>query len=293
MASGMAPRTLGTASDTRRRAYEILRKRWHHLVSEGTEVFAAEIDRRKALVALARDRFVIVTTGLTGREESVPYASITGIEATGRTVEIVRIPRTSQITVESAEDAARLTAELERARVAGGARAAADRSPAPDAPAPVAADSPPAIVIPRQRSAPEAESLPVPAGDTAADAVAAPAADILVVTTDDIPGHQIVEIHVGVAVRGRADFTFDPADPLTTAAGALESWAEMLRETRAGARDRLAAEAVARGANAVVAMRFDCSDVGDHLIEIAAYGTAVTVEPGAEDAPPTGGRHRG
>jgi uncharacterized protein YbjQ (UPF0145 family) len=209
MASGMAPRTLGTASDTRRRAYEILRKRWHHLVSEGTEVFAAEIDRRKALVALARDRFVIVTTGLTGREESVPYASITGIEATGRTVEIVRIPRTSQITVESAEDAARLTAELERARVAGGARAAA------------------------------------------------------------------------------------AADTLTTAAGALESWAEMLRETRAGARDRLAAEAVARGANAVVAMRFDCSDVGDHLIEIAAYGTAVTVEPGAEDAPPTGGRHRG
>jgi hypothetical protein len=37
----------------------------------------------------------------------------------------------------------------------------------------------------------------------------------------------------------------------------------------------------AKGANAVVAMRFDCNEIGDIMSEIAAYGTAVTVEPAA------------
>jgi hypothetical protein len=34
-----------------------------------------------------------------------------------------------------------------------------------------------------------------------------------------------------------------------------------------------------RGANAVVGMRFDCNEIGGIMSEIAAYGTAVTVEP--------------
>ena len=38
-------------------------------------------------------------------------------------------------------------------------------------------------------------------------------------------------------------------------------------------------EARARGANAVIAMRFDCNEIGGIMSEIAAYGTAVTVEP--------------
>jgi Putative heavy-metal-binding len=37
-------------------------------------------------------------------------------------------------------------------------------------------------------------------------------------------------------------------------------------------------EARARGANAVVAMRFDCNEIGDIMSEVAAYGTAVTIE---------------
>ena len=32
-----------------------------------------------------------------------------------------------------------------------------------------------------------------------------------------------------------------------------------------------------RGANAVIAMRFDCNEIGDIMSEVAAYGTAVTV----------------
>jgi uncharacterized protein YbjQ (UPF0145 family) len=42
-------------------------------------------------------------------------------------------------------------------------------------------------------------------------------------------------------------------------------------------------EARARGANAVVAMRFDCNEIGDIMSEVAAYGTAVTVEPRGGD----------
>lgn len=38
-------------------------------------------------------------------------------------------------------------------------------------------------------------------------------------------------------------------------------------------------EARARGANAVVAMRFDCNEIGEIMSEVVAYGTAVTVEP--------------
>jgi uncharacterized protein YbjQ (UPF0145 family) len=42
-------------------------------------------------------------------------------------------------------------------------------------------------------------------------------------------------------------------------------------------------EARARGANAVIAMRFDGNEIGDIMSEVAAYGTAVTVEP--QEAP--------
>jgi len=38
-----------------------------------------------------------------------------------------------------------------------------------------------------------------------------------------------------------------------------------------------------RGANAVVAMRFDCNEIGDIMSEVVAYGTAVTVEPASPD----------
>jgi integrase len=51
----------------------------------------------------------------------------------------------------------------------------------------------------------------------------------------------------------------------------------LLRDSRCEARGRMAAEARALGANAVLAMRFDCSAIGEIMTEIAAYGTAVTV----------------
>ncbi|HEY3953692.1 MAG TPA: heavy metal-binding domain-containing protein [Streptosporangiaceae bacterium] len=53
-------------------------------------------------------------------------------------------------------------------------------------------------------------------------------------------------------------------------------WADTSRNQ---ARERMWRAARAKGANAVVAMRFDCNEIAGIMSEVAAYGTAVTVEP--------------
>ena len=53
--------------------------------------------------------------------------------------------------------------------------------------------------------------------------------------------------------------------------------AGVLSESRTHAVDRLRDAARERGANAVLAMRFDCNEIADIMSEVAAYGTAVTV----------------
>ncbi|MGH7093369.1 MAG: YbjQ family protein [Stellaceae bacterium] len=52
-----------------------------------------------------------------------------------------------------------------------------------------------------------------------------------------------------------------------------------MEEARRAAVDRLVQNATAMGANAVVMMRFDSSEIGQTMSEIVAYGTAATIEP--------------
>jgi uncharacterized protein YbjQ (UPF0145 family) len=59
----------------------------------------------------------------------------------------------------------------------------------------------------------------------------------------------------------------------------VAGYTKLLTDSRNQARERMWHEARAKGANAVVAMRFDCNEIGDVMSEVAAYGTAVTVEP--------------
>ena len=62
------------------------------------------------------------------------------------------------------------------------------------------------------------------------------------------------------------------------AGGELKGITELLQETRAEALSRLAAEAQQKGANAVVAFRFETNDYGDTGgVVVCAYGTAVTI----------------
>jgi uncharacterized protein YbjQ (UPF0145 family) len=61
--------------------------------------------------------------------------------------------------------------------------------------------------------------------------------------------------------------------------GEIKEYTAMLEEARRHAIDRLVQNATMMGANAVVMMRFDSSEIGQTMSEIVAYGTAVVVEP--------------
>jgi uncharacterized protein YbjQ (UPF0145 family) len=63
--------------------------------------------------------------------------------------------------------------------------------------------------------------------------------------------------------------------------GEVTQYTALLEDSRRHAIDRLIENARLMGANAVVAMRFDSSELGQQLTEIVAYGTAVVVEPAA------------
>ena len=61
--------------------------------------------------------------------------------------------------------------------------------------------------------------------------------------------------------------------------GEIHEYTQLLEEARGHAIDRMVANATAKGANAIVMMRFDSSEIGQTMSEIVAYGTAVVVEP--------------
>lgn len=63
--------------------------------------------------------------------------------------------------------------------------------------------------------------------------------------------------------------------------GEVSQYTELLEDSRRHAVDRMIENAQLLGANAVVAMRFDSSEMGQQLTEIVAYGTAVVVERAA------------
>jgi uncharacterized protein YbjQ (UPF0145 family) len=105
---------------------------------------------------------------------------------------------------------------------------------------------------------------------------------VLIVTTNEVPGYRITQVHgdvFGLIVRARNYFSNVGAQLRTLAGGEVAGYTKLLTDSRNQARERMWREARTRGANAVVAMRFDCNEIGDIMSEVAAYGTAVTVEP--------------
>ena len=61
--------------------------------------------------------------------------------------------------------------------------------------------------------------------------------------------------------------------------GEVPQYTELLEDSRRHAMDRMIENARLLGADAVISMRFDGSEIGQQLTEIVAYGTAVTVTP--------------
>jgi uncharacterized protein YbjQ (UPF0145 family) len=104
--------------------------------------------------------------------------------------------------------------------------------------------------------------------------------DIIISTMNDLPGYQVVEVHgevYGLIVRARNAFSNIGAGFRTIVGGEAKGYTKLLSDSRDQATERLAEAARARGANAILAMRFDCNEIGDIMSEVAAYGTAVTV----------------
>jgi len=104
---------------------------------------------------------------------------------------------------------------------------------------------------------------------------------------NEIPGYRITEVHgdvFGLVVRARNYFSNLGAQLMTVAGGEAAGYTRLLTDSRNQARERMWREARARGANAVVAMRFDCNEIGGIMSEVAAYGTAVTAQPGPAPA---------
>jgi uncharacterized protein YbjQ (UPF0145 family) len=111
-------------------------------------------------------------------------------------------------------------------------------------------------------------------------AVDEPRDDIIIVTTNDLPGYEVVEVYgevFGLIVRARNAFSNIGASFRTVFGGEVKGYTTLLAESREHAVGRLKDAARERGANAVLGMRFDCNEIADIMSEVAAYGTAVTV----------------
>jgi uncharacterized protein YbjQ (UPF0145 family) len=103
---------------------------------------------------------------------------------------------------------------------------------------------------------------------------------VIVTTMNDLPGYSIDEVLgevFGLTVRSRNVGSQFGAAMKSLVGGELKGMTKMLAEGRLHAQRRLEEEAEAKGANAVIAFRFDTSELGSTWTEICAYGTAVRV----------------
>ncbi len=110
---------------------------------------------------------------------------------------------------------------------------------------------------------------------------------MIVNTTPYVAGHRVVETKgmvFGLVVRSRGLGGNIMAGLRSLGGGEIHEYTELLEDARRQAIDRLVANATLAGANAVISMRFDSSELAGTMSEIVAYGTAVVVEPDATAA---------
>jgi uncharacterized protein YbjQ (UPF0145 family) len=104
---------------------------------------------------------------------------------------------------------------------------------------------------------------------------------MIVVTTENVPGYRVREVKgqvFGVVVRSRGLGGNIVASFRALIGGEIKEYTALLEEARRHATDRMVENARAMGANAVVMMRFDSSEIAQTMSEIVAYGTAVVLD---------------
>jgi uncharacterized protein YbjQ (UPF0145 family) len=107
---------------------------------------------------------------------------------------------------------------------------------------------------------------------------------MIVATTPYVAGQRVAESKgqvYGLVVRSRGLGGNIAASLRSLVGGEIHEYTQLLEDTRRQAIDRMVENATLMGANAVISMRFDSSEIGTTMTEIVAYGTAVVVEPDA------------
>ncbi|HSS80318.1 MAG TPA: YbjQ family protein [Gaiellaceae bacterium] len=101
---------------------------------------------------------------------------------------------------------------------------------------------------------------------------------MLITTANDLPGYEITETLgevFGLTVRSRNIGSQFGAGLKSVMGGELKGMTKALVDSREQVIERMVQEAETKGGDAIVAMRFDTSEMGSNWTEICAYGTAV------------------
>src|SRR5262245_3988062 len=112
---------------------------------------------------------------------------------------------------------------------------------------------------------------------------------VIVATAPFIAGHRTVETKghtFGLVVRSRGFSGNLIAGLRSLGGGEIHEYTQLLEDTRRQALDRLVKNATVMGANAIISMRFDSSEMASYMTEIVAYGTAVVIAPDASAPQP-------
>ena len=111
---------------------------------------------------------------------------------------------------------------------------------------------------------------------------------MLISTMNDLPGYEVDAVLgevYGLTVRSRNLGSQFGAFFKSIVGGELKGMTKMLAAGRDDATARVTEAAEAKGANAILAFRFDTSELGSTWTEICAYGTAVRVRPAMKASP--------
>ena len=100
---------------------------------------------------------------------------------------------------------------------------------------------------------------------------------MLIVTTEKIPGKEfdVIGLVKGNTIQSKHMFSDIGQSFKTMVGGELKAYVDMMNKARAVATERMVAEAVSLGADAIVCARYATSSVMQAAAEVMAYGTAV------------------
>lgn len=107
----------------------------------------------------------------------------------------------------------------------------------------------------------------------------------MLLTANYAPGYKVDKVMglvYGITVRSRGLGGNLLAGIRTLAGGEIKEYTEMAHQARQQALDRLSEHAASFGANAVISVMFDSTEIGNTMDEIIAFGTAVIISPVSE-----------